>query len=209
MPERIRPLPLVKQSKPFDDSDWLFEIKYDGFRSLAFIGAGTCQLVSRKGHRYDRFRSLTRALSALPHEPILDGEIACIDETGVSQFDDLYFANRPALFFAFDILALDGNDLREAPCVDRKQILRDLVDERTARLHYVDHIEQNGIQLFDMICERDMEGIVAKPKSSPYRLVNGKTPWIKIKNPGYTQAEDRGELFHPTAKEEESDKRAV
>ena len=71
------------------------------------------------------------------------------------------------------------------------------VENGTQRLHYVDLVDSEGEQLFDLICERDMEGIVAKPRTSPYRELNGRTPWIKIKNPDYSQAEGRGELFHP------------
>ena len=71
-----------------------------------------------------------------------------------------------------------------------------VVAESPDGLLYVDHIEEQGEQLFEMICDRDMEGIVAKPKESPYRELYGKTPWVKIKNPDYSQAEGRGELFH-------------
>jgi len=149
----------MKQPDAFDNPNWLFEVKYDGFRSLAFIGEGTCQLISRKGHKYDRFKSLARSLSQLPHQTVLDDEIACVDENGLPQFDDLYFANRPALFFAFDILALDGNDVRESQCMDRKGALRGLTDEGVPRLHYVDyvdHVEETGVRLYEMICKPDM-----------------------------------------------------
>jgi bifunctional non-homologous end joining protein LigD len=80
--------------------------------------------------------------------------------------------------------------------VERKQILQGVVAESPERLLYVDHIEEQGEQLYEMICRRDMEGIVAKPKESPYRELYGKTPWVKIKNPDYSQAEGRGELFN-------------
>jgi bifunctional non-homologous end joining protein LigD len=115
----ITPLPLIKQPDPFTDPDWLFEVKYDGFRSLAFIGDGTCRLVSRNGNTFKRFRSLSKALSKLSNETVLDGEIACVDNDGLPQFDDLMFAQRPALFSAFDILALDGEDLRDKPCIEQ------------------------------------------------------------------------------------------
>ena len=109
----------------------------------------------------------------------------------------MMFDRAPVHLYAFDILWLDGEDLRDRPLMERKQILQDVVAESTERLLYVDHIEEQGEQLFEMICDRDMEGIVAKPKESPYRELYGKTPWVKIKNPGYSQAEGRGELFHP------------
>ncbi len=97
----ITPLPLIKQPSAFTDPDWLFEVKYDGFRSLAYIGDGTCRLVSRNGNTYQRFKSLVKALSDLQSETILDGELACVDDEGLSQFDDLMFAQSPALFWLY------------------------------------------------------------------------------------------------------------
>ena len=99
------------------------------------------------------------------------------------------------LYLGFDILWLDGEDLRDKPCVERKQVLQSLAEGETPRLHHADHVDGEGERLFELICQRDMEGIVAKPMASPYRELNGKTPWIKIKNPDYSQAEDRGEMF--------------
>ena len=193
----ITPLPLTLQSTPFSDQEWLFELKYDGFRSLAYIEESTCRLVSRKGNIYQRFKDLSKALSGLQSETILDGELVCVDDNGLPQFYDLMFGRAPAHFYAFDILMLDGEDLRDKPCVERKQLLKSLVGSDTPRLHFVDHLDGEGEQLFNLICERDMEGIVAKPMASPYRELHGETPWIKIKNPDYSQAEGRGDLFHP------------
>ena len=191
----LSPLPLIQQASPFSDSDWLFEVKYDGWRSLAYIEDGKCRLVSRNGNTFQRFRQVSKALCDLRCEAILDGEIACVDDTGLPQFIDLMIGSAPVRFFAFDILVLDGEDLRDQPCVERKKMLQELVNGDIQRLHYVEHIAELGEQLFDQICERDMEGIVAKPKDSPYREIRGKTPWRKIKNPDYSQAEGRGELF--------------
>ena len=95
----ISPLTLIRQPSPFTNPDWLFESKYDGFRSLAYIEDGTCRLVSRKGNKYQRFKELSAALSGLGSEVILDGEIVCLDDDGQPQFDDLMFARRPSHFF--------------------------------------------------------------------------------------------------------------
>lgn len=192
----LTPLPLIKQPNAFTDPDWLFEIKYDGFRCLAYIGEGVCRLVSRNGNTFSRFKDLSRSLSGFERNVILDGEIACVDSDGHPQFDDLMSGSAPAHLFAFDILLLDSDDLRDTPCIERKAILKSVVEDGIARLQYVDHIEEQGEQLFDIVCERDMEGIVAKPKASLYQLTHGRTPWIKIKNPGYSQAVDRGEWFN-------------
>lgn len=194
----VTPLPLILQPDAFSDPDWLFEVKHDGFRSLACIQDG-CKLVSRKGNTYQRFKDLSKVLSGVPHDVVLDGELVCLDDEGQTLFYDLMFNRAPASFYAFDILWLDGEDLREKPTQERKEILQGVVSESPQRLLYVDHIEEEGEQLFELICKRDMEGIVAKPKESPYRELRGKTPWIKIKNPDYSQAEGRRELFHPSS----------
>ena len=192
----VTPLPLIKQPTAFSDPDWLFEVKHDGFRSLAYIQDGECKLVSRKAHEYRRKRllELAQALSTMPHETILDGELVCLDDDGRTLFYDMMFNRAPVHFYAFDILWLDGEVLRDRPLMERKPILQEVASAGPDRLLYVDHIEEQGEQLFEMICRRDMEGVVAKPKASPYRLY-GKTPWVKIKNPEYSQAEGRGELF--------------
>ncbi|HCL31863.1 MAG TPA: hypothetical protein DIC52_25985 [Candidatus Latescibacteria bacterium] len=188
-------LPLIKQPSAFSDPEWLFEVKHDGFRSLAYI-EDKCRLVSRNGNTYQRFKELSKVLSGVPHEVLLDGELVCLDDAGQTLFYDLMFNRAPVHFYAFNILWLDGQDLRERSITERKEILHDVVAESPQRLLYVDHISAQGEQLFELICQRDMEGVVAKPKGSPYRQLGGKTPWIKIKNPDYTQAEGRGELFH-------------
>ena len=125
--------------------------------------------------------------------------VVAVDDEGRTLFYDMMFNRAPVYFYAFDILCLDGEDLREKPTQERKEILQGVVSESPQRLLYVDHIEEEGEQLFELICKRDMEGIVAKPKESPYRELRGKTPWIKIKNPDYSQAEGRRELFHPSS----------
>jgi bifunctional non-homologous end joining protein LigD len=156
-----------------------------------------CRLVSRKGNDYRRKRlvELSGALSGISQSVILDGELVCLDDEGRTLFYDMMFNRAPAYFYAFDIMSLDGEDLRDRPCIERKALLQDVVQAGPQRLLYVDHLEGEGERLFEQICERDMEGVVAKPKASPYRGLRGKTPWVKIKNPNYTQAEGRGDLF--------------
>ncbi len=123
---KMTPMRLDQQAKPFDHPEWLFEVKFDGFRSLAYIDAGKCELVSRKDATYSRFREL-RERMALEHDAILDGEIVCLDDQGRSQFYDLMFNRGEAHFYAFDLLWLDGEDLRDRPLVERKAMLKELV----------------------------------------------------------------------------------
>ena len=183
---------LTQHAKPFDHPEWLFEVKFDGFRSLAYIDAGKCELVSRKGITYKRFRQLREQIK-LEHSAILDGEIVCLDDQGRSQFYDLMYNRGEPHFYAFDILWLDGEDLRDRPLSERKSVLKELVDGSS--ILYLDHIQEHGVALFEKCLELDLEGIVAKPEASPYRELKAKTTWVKVKN-RYAQAEGRRELFN-------------
>ncbi len=185
--EPIRPKPLPSA---FDRSNWIYEIKYDGFRAVAYVENGKCRLISRKGHVYDRFDPLCEWIGdSLPvQNAILDGEVVCIDAEGKSQFDDLMFRREPPYFYAFDLMWLDGEDLRQSPLLMRKKRHKTLVPKQPSFVHYVDHLAEQGKGLFERVCAMDLEGIVAKPAAGPYRTT---VPWHKIKNPDYSQAEGR------------------
>jgi bifunctional non-homologous end joining protein LigD len=192
---RIQPMRLTRIAKAFDDPDYIFEFKHDGFRALACIEAGECKLVSRNLKHFKSFESLRKSLDKLPvQNAILDGEVVCIDNNGVSQFKELMSRKGKPVFYAFDLLWLNGDDLRSLPLIERKQRLYELV--RVSRCHaiiYAQHIEGLGIGLFEEICARDLEGIVAKRKRGVYK--NNGVGWKKIKNPKYSQAEGRHDLF--------------
>ena len=142
-----------------------------------------------------KFPSLAAALAKLPTEnAILDGEIVCLNEHGVSQFNRLLSRRAEPVFYAFDLLLLDGTDLRELTLIERKKRLAMFVKASACpRLLYAQHIEANGKQLFQEICSRDLEGIVAKRSRSSYRA--SRSAWLKIKNRSYSQAEGRHELL--------------
>ena len=178
----------------FDDPAYIFELKHDGFRGLAYIENGECRLVSRR-YRGLKFPTLAAALANLPAESaILDGEIVCLNEHGVSQFNQLLGRKAEPVFYAFDLLWLDGTDLRELPLIERKHQLAQLVRMSACpRLLYAQHIEANGKQFFQEICSRDLEGVVAKRSRSSYRA--SRSAWLKIKNRSYSQAEGRHELL--------------
>src|SRR2546427_5624074 len=166
-------MPLLRRAAPFDDPDWIFELKYDGFRALTIIENRRAQLLSRNGHPFASFSALAESISdSLPNaRAIIDGEICSLDRRGRPQFKNLLFrrGNLPC-FFAFDLLTRDGRDLRTERLIDRKQELRRLLATVPvdAPLKYVDHVDDSGTTLFQRICELDLEGVVAKHKSSPY-----------------------------------------
>ncbi len=178
---RITPMTLLRQKQPFDHPDWLFELKHDGFRTVAYFEKGSCKLVSRNDNTFQRFGKLSKALGECldGREAVLDGEIVCLDANGRSMFYDLLGGRGQQYFYAFDLLYLDGEDLRELELVERKSRLTRLIPEDPSRLLYVDHVEEKGVELFEKVCELDLEGIVAKPKRSSYNTTS-KSRWIKI-----------------------------
>src|ERR1700719_1491010 len=116
---------LSREPKPFDHPEWVFELKHDGFRSLAVIHDGRTELISRNGHPFNSFDPLRKAMTAAGDgKTVLDGEIVCLDKRGRPQFNDLLFHRGEPCFFAFDLLMSEGKDLRTERLTDRKHELR-------------------------------------------------------------------------------------
>ena len=189
----ISSLTLTHQREPFDHTDWIFELKHDGFRAVAYISSGECKLVSRRGNVFKRLPTLYESLRKLPvKDTIFDSEIICLDGAGVSGFNELLFRRGQPYFYAFDLMWLNGYDLAMR-LLERKERLKKLILKAPSpSLLYADHLAGYGIDFFNMICEKDLEGVVAKHRASPY---DSSAKWIKIKNPAYTQSEPRRELL--------------
>lgn len=174
--------------KPFNDPDYIFEVKQDGFRSLAYIERKRCTLgISNSQH----FQLLRESLGKLRvNNAILDGEIVCIDENGVSRFNELFSQNINPAFYVFDLPWLDGEDLRRLPLMKRKQLLWKLIQKNDrVQLIYAQHIEEQGIGFFELICRNDLQGVVARRKFGTYK--NSTNDWLKIKNPTYSRMKER------------------
>src|SRR5262245_53214128 len=143
----MNPMRLARRPEPFDHPDWIYEIKFDGFRALAYVDDGKCRLVSRRRHEYSSFRALQAAIAQLRvQNAVIDGELVCLDPLGRSQFYDLMFRRREPYFYAFDLLWLNGEDLRALPLLERKARLRKLISsnaECNRHLLYLDHLERN------------------------------------------------------------------
>ena len=199
MPPIFQPMALSRRPKPFNHPEWLFELKYDGFRALARIERNKCQLISRNGHPFASFSDLTDSMAAsMPAETlVLDGEIVCLDRKGRPQFNDLLFRRGKPYFFAFDLLYAEGKDKRRDSLVERKAALRQMIRRLPAdsRLRFADHVEGSGVQLFEGVCKLDLEGIVAKYKFGPYGGDDALGTWYKIRNRTYSQMVGRNELF--------------
>jgi bifunctional non-homologous end joining protein LigD len=179
---------LAPRTAAFDDPEWVFEVKHDGYRCLAFLEDGAVRLVSRRGRELTRYAALAAALSKEinARSAVIDGELAVLDGVGRSLFAGMR-RREPPVLIAFDLLALDGDDFRNRPLVVRKATLRRILPKSSAYILYLQHIEGRGQQLFKLACENDLEGIVAKKASDPYDVKRAK--WWKIKCPAYSRSE--------------------
>ena len=142
---------LSRRPTPFDSEDYLFELKIDGYRSLTYIENGECKLISRNGNVFHGFNELAQWIQENLHveSAVLDGEVACVDGLGRPVFIDLLFHRGQCLFFAFDLLFLNGEDLRGLPLIERKALLKKLLGrKRRSRIFFVDHIEKHGRAFF-------------------------------------------------------------
>ncbi len=174
---------------------WIHEIKYDGYRIVARVSGGRATLMSRRGNDWtQKFSVAAKALEKLAaREAMLDGEVVVMDEKGRSSFQDLQNAlaeggTQRLVYCVFDLLYLDGRDLREKPLIERKSELKKLLDdsrrsagpEFCARIRYTEHIDSEGGRFFRRACELALEGVISKRKDASYRA--GRSPqWLKIK----------------------------
>lgn len=211
----FQPLGLERVPAPFSHPDWIFEIKWDGFRSLARVEHRRCKLISRKDNEFRSFQALNVCIGQdlKAESAIVDGEIVCVDDDGKPQFYYLLFRRGEPRFVAFDLLWCSGEDLRYFPVTERKHRLRSVlrlfrlwqgssgltdssrraVSQHSDRILFCDHVEEEGEELFQLACENDLEGIVAKRKFDPYLPTH--TKWLKIRNKKYSQWEGREELY--------------
>jgi bifunctional non-homologous end joining protein LigD len=189
MPDEIVPCLATLVEEVPKGEQWLHEIKWDGYRLVAFIRRGKAQLKTRNGHDWThRFPAIAKTLAGLPVESaIVDGEAVIEDEKGLSSFSALQDALSDgraadkAVFYAFDLLYRDGLDLRGLPLAARKERLAELVPpvgEGAVRLS--EHVEANGEAMVRNACRLGLEGIISKARDRPYR--SGRNgDWLKIK----------------------------
>jgi bifunctional non-homologous end joining protein LigD len=195
MPATIHPMLAESVEKPFDGPEWLFEIKWDGYRAITFMADAKVRLVSRNQNdltpRYPELVDLPRFVKA--KAAILDGEVVALDEDGKASFSLMQQrtgfrpggkraaanADVPVLYYAFDLLYLDGYDWRRVPLEERKRKLAELVVTGDV-VRFSDHYEEHGKALFDMAGKKGLEGIVAKKRASFYEERRSRE-WLKIK----------------------------
>jgi bifunctional non-homologous end joining protein LigD len=185
MPHSIKPMLAMPVDQCFDRPGWLFEIKWDGYRAIAEIENHKVRLYSRRKLPFEAtYAAITSSLQHLNHDAVLDGEIVVLDAEGRSQFQLLqnYAKTRqgPLVYYVFDLLYLDGHDLRGLPLRRRKELLAQILPDLPA-VKLGDHVEQNGIAFFEAVAQRGLEGVVAKDGASRYHQGRRSPSWLKVK----------------------------
>lgn len=186
MPSFIAPMLATLVKEPFSDDEWLFEIKWDGYRALAFIDRGKVQLISRTQHVWNQiFPTIVNSLEKMEGQVILDGEIVVLDSKGRSNFQLLQTfqkeGNGTLCYTVFDILYKDGKDLREIPLIERKKILTEYLNRYPpTNIHFSDHIIGRGEAFFHEASKAKLEGIIGKRLTSTYQS-RRSDEWVKIK----------------------------
>ncbi len=217
MPPAIYPMLATAIEKPFDNPGWLFEIKWDGYRAIAFIDHGRVRFVSRNQNdltgQYPELATLPKLVKA--RRAILDGEIVALDDEGRPAFSLMQQRTGfrpgksrlpgrqgvPIIYYAFDLLYLDDLDLRRVPLEQRKQLLQERITNSDV-IKFSDHYPEKGLALFAAAAQKGLEGILAKKRDSLYEETRSRN-WLKIKITqrqecvigGYTDPEGSREYF--------------
>src|SRR5438067_1313416 len=217
MPTAIQPMLASIEENPFDNPNWLFEIKWDGYRVISFVENGNVRMVSRNqndlGPRYPELRELRNLIQA--KTAILDGEVVVLDEQGRPSFSLMQQrtgirahgrqaaprADLPIIYYVFDLIYLDGYDLRRVALDERKRVLRQVLSSGEL-VRYSDHHAGQGVALFQAAKQKGLEGIVAKKCNSCYEERRSRD-WLKIKITqtvdcvvgGYTDPEGARQYF--------------
>lgn len=205
--ELIKPMLATKAPEIFNKADWIYELKWDGYRALANITGGKVDLYSRNGISFkQKFASIYQNLKAIPHDVILDGEVVALDQEGKPVFQALQnYEREPSgelRYYVFDLLFLNGHNIMHLPLRERKSLIPDVIGE-IPQVFYCDHIETMGKTFYEQAVEAGMEGVIAKKADSDYTPGARTKSWLKIKAfesqealiCGFTESTDAGSPF--------------
>lgn len=208
MPTGIKPMLATLVDEPFDDDEWQYEVKWDGYRALAHINNGEVEILSRNKKSFDdKFYPIYDILKDSNINAVLDGEILVLDEKGRSNFGDLQNwrseADGDLVFYVFDLLWYDGKILMDLPLYQRQAILKDILPTDDDRLRISQVFNASGIEFFHAAEKMNLEGIIAKKKNSTYSPDLRSKQWLKVKVhrrqevviAGYTKNEDTSKQF--------------
>jgi bifunctional non-homologous end joining protein LigD len=178
--------------EPFNGDDWLYEIKWDGYRAIGSNINGEADLYSRNNISFkERYTPIAEALKDFANDAVIDGEIVALDEHGNSKFQYLQnwqnSAQGELAYYVFDLLWIDGYDITHLPLIERKKILLQIIPD-TDVIRYSDHIEKTGKEFFEVAKKQGLEGIIAKNRNSVYEINARSRSWLKIKTTARQEA---------------------
>ncbi len=199
---------LAKEVKePFSDPNWIYEIKWDGYRAIAEVRSGKVRLYSRNGLSFEKkYAVIFETLQQLKGDMVIDGEIVVYNEKGMPDFQKLQHYDQnpeyPIVYQVFDLLYEKQEDLCKQPLMERKNRLKEILPTNEL-IQYCDHVEAQGKEFFRALVKKDMEGMMAKRKDSPYLPGQRTSGWLKVKNQqneevliaGFTEAGGSREKF--------------
>jgi bifunctional non-homologous end joining protein LigD len=206
-PKKIIPMLATLVDKPFDEEGWLYEVKWDGYRTVAFINKNKVELKSRNDKSFnEKFYPVYNAVQQLNFDAILDGEIVVLDENGKSDFGDLQNwrseADGELFYYVFDILWLNGKSLTTLPLTERRAILKNTIQDNDI-IKVSENFNEKGTDFFTIAKKLGLEGIMAKKADSLYHEGTRSDDWLKIKSNkgqeavigGFTNNDDSSKLF--------------
>lgn len=207
-PEEIKPMLATLTDEPFDDPEWVYEVKWDGYRALALLKDGDCEIISRNKKSFnERFYPLYHAIRKWKMNAVFDGEIMVLNEQGVSVFSSLQNwrseADGELVYYVFDILWYEGKNLMDLPLSDRQILLKNLFPKDDDRIRLSQVFKANGTDFFSAAQRMGLEGIMAKKVTSTYITDFRTKEWLKIKVNkrqevvigGFTRNEGSSKLF--------------
>lgn len=187
LPKFLEPQLSQLVDRPPTGAGWVHELKYDGYRMAARLNGGKVQLLTRSGLDWtDKYPSIAKAFSKVAaKDAYIDGELCAVNRAGATSFASMQAATdgegkASLVYFAFDLLHAEGQDLRASPLKDRKTALKALLKKAPAVIKYSDHIEGNGEAFHAKACEAMAEGIMCKRLDAPYASGN-RGVWVKVK----------------------------
>lgn len=203
----IVPMMAKLHEKPFDDPNWIFEIKWDGYRAVADLADKEVKLYSRNGLSFaTKYPDVFNELKKIKKKVVLDGEIVALDEKGMPNFQLLQqYGDHPEaelVYYVFDCLYVNGKSIENKPLLERKEILKKMLPQSRV-IKYCDHIEQRGKEFFKLMKKQGLEGMIAKRADSVYRENYRSDDWLKVKQvqtleaiiAGYTEPKNSRKHF--------------
>lgn len=208
MPKDVEPMLATLVTEPVTEEGWMYEMKWDGFRALAYMKDGHIDICSRNNKSFNqKFYPLMKTLKDWKIEAVVDGEIVVVNENGVPSFSDLQLwrseADGQLLYYLFDILWMEGHSVMHLPLEERKKLLQSILPADSPHLRLSEIVKDNGEQAFEMAKQIHLEGVMAKKSGSVYTVGKRTKDWLKVKTEkrqelvigGYTHNEGSSKLF--------------